>query len=355
MRINNTQEHIDTLREYYRYDEKKKIFTIPVSYEKAEDVLDLDVIDPKNHPRFKKEALEGVKELLMSLPTGTKADIQLRIADYQGYDPDVLLKSFNDSIRLNQHRSRLEQKRSGLTATVLALIGAVILFVYLFGRINNWWGDDEEALSYNFITEILDIAAWVFLWEAVSVIFLYGDDYRSINAGLFIKINVIGFFNEDGSKQLSSELLMDEVRTSSVAKKWELIGKNMVLVSSVAMIIMGFFSIFNVIYTSIFVHMETPTEEVVFLVIVLVAAVVGVLFMLLGWGGIYHYLDKPKLSKFTFVATIVLGVLLLLYLISSIIGGEASDISSMALSITVYLIFAIGYFLSVFFTRKKEK
>lgn len=355
MPINNTQEHISLLREYYAYDEGKKTFTIPITYDKAEDLLDSDVMDPHNHPKFKKEAMENVKEILLNLPTGTKADIQLRIEDYQGYDPDVLLSSFGEAIKLNQHRSRLEQKRSGLTATVLALIGGAILFVYIFGRFNGWYGEEGVSMSYDFITEVLDIVAWVFLWEAVSVLFLYGDDYRSINAGLFIKINMIGFYDKTGEKLLSHEFMMDEVKRNSVAKKWELIGKNMILLASVAMLMSGAFAIFNCVYTMIAFHFDDAQLETILVVALCIGALVGVLFIMLGLGGIFHYLDRQKLTKFTFVTVIVLGVLLLTYLVSSIVSGQAEQISSMAFSIVIYLIFASGYFLSLFFSREKKK
>lgn len=355
MQPTSNQEHIELLKDYYDYDEKNKTFIVPITYEKAEDLLDLDVKDPKNNPKFKKVAMENVKDLLMGLPSGTKANIHLIVKDYQGYDPDVLLSSFNKAIKLNQNRSRLQQRRSGVLATVLALIGAAILFVYIFGKSNGWYGEEDAGFSYDFITEILDIVAWVFLWEAVSVLFLYGDDYRSINAGLFIKINSIGFYDEKGEKMLSHEILIDTIKASSTAKKWEIIGKNLILASSVTMLMSGVFSIFNCLYALITNRMDDVQMEMILVSVLLVGILVGAVFIVLGLGGIYIYLDKPWLRKFTFVALIVIGILLAFYLVICLINNEPEHISSMAFNILIYLLFVVGYFLVWFFTKPSKK
>lgn len=350
----STQNHIDLLKEYYAYDEDSKVFTIPLCYEKVEDILDMNVLDCKNHPRFKKEVLEEACELLMGLPTGTKADLCLRIKDYQGYDPDVLLESFNKAISLNQYRSRLEQKRSGITATILALVGAFILFLYIYGKHNGWFGNDVEGMGYEFVTEILDIVGWVFIWEAVSVIFLYGNDYRSINAGLFIKINQIGFYDETGKNLLSKEELKDQAKMMARSKRWEAVGRNLVLVGSAAMLMYGAFSIYTWVHALIY-QPVTRDEQVAFIAICIIGIVLGLLCLLLGAGGLCLYMDKPYLRRFTTVMVYVLGIYLIFYIISITVSGDLSSASSIAFPMIVYVLFAFGYFLAKHFGDDNKK
>lgn len=351
MRKTKREESIELLKEYYEFDEANKVFTIPISFDKASDILDLDVIDPKNHPMFKKEVMERVKDTLMGLPAGYKADIDIRIDDYEGYDASILLSAFNKAIRLNQQRSRLEQRRSGVIAAVLALIGFLVLFIYIFGRLNGWFGEEEGTLGYDFVTEVLDIVAWVFIWEAVSFVFLYENDYRSINAGLLIKINVIGFYDKTGKIMKNRESLDAEMGSTLKARRYEPIGKNILLFSSTVMITFGAFLFLNRLYTVI--NMPNLEQTNLSKVVDSFGIGVGILSVIVGLGGMNIYADKAWKKPIMIPLLAILGVGVFTYAIMAIMTQELTNYSSGIFSLVMYIFFVVGYIFTSLFGGKK--
>lgn len=345
-------ENVNLLKEYYAFDEEKKIFTIPISFERASDIIDTDVLDPKNNPMFKKDVVEKIKDTVMTLPNVYKADIQLRIGDYEGYDAEVLLKSFNKAVQLNQQRSQLEQRRSGVMAAILALAGFVILFLYIFGRINGWYGDNEEELGYAFITEVLDIVAWVFIWEAVSFVFLYENDYRSINIGLLVKINTIGFYDADGNTVLGQEDLDKEVGSSFKSRRYGPIGKNFLLLGSIIFLVLGPFLFINRFIAMIGMT-SAGVEDGLNLTIQCLGIAEGIACSLAGLAGISLYVDKPVSPRLMGPWIIALGLLTIVYSVFAIISQNATNYASMAFCIFSYVLFFIGYSMTSRFGIKK--
>ncbi|MBQ7365169.1 MAG: hypothetical protein IJW46_06195 [Clostridia bacterium] len=67
------------------------------------------------------------------------------------------------------HKTRRELRRNNRLALLLLILGVITLSVMIF----------VEALFENVIwTEVIDIAAWVFLWEAVYLYFLENRSLR---------------------------------------------------------------------------------------------------------------------------------------------------------------------------------
>lgn len=347
------EENVELLKEYYAFDEESKIFTIPISFYNVNDVVDCDVIDPKNNPMFKREAMEKIKDTVMGLPGSYKADIHLKIGNYEDYDPKVLMKSFNKAILLNQQRSQIEQRRSGIIAAILALAGFLILFLYIFGRIHGWYGENEEELGYAFITEVLDIVAWVFIWEAVSFVFLYENDYRSINIGLLVKINTIGFYDGEGKAVLDPEDLDKEIGISFKSRRYGPIGKNFLLLGSIIFLVLGGFLFINRLI-NIIVLANSGGEGGFDLVVNSLGVAEGIACFLAGLAGISLYDDKPLPARIMGPWIVVLGLLTIAYSAFAIMSQSVSNYASMAFCLFSYIIYIIGYVMTSRFSIKKK-
>lgn len=351
----NNQEHIALLRKYYEYDEETRTFTVPVTYSKASEILDDNVRDFKHHPRFKKEALEEISDILHSLPSSTKADVHLLIEDYEGIEPSVLLSSFNEAILLNQHRSRLEQRKSGFTAAILAIVGMIILFFYVFGKIHNWYGSGEGTLGYDFATEVLNVVAWVFLWEAVTVLFLNPNDYRSMNAGLFLKINELGFYDASGKKKFVEEDIKQRFDYSLKLRRWEPTGRYLLLIGATAMTIYGAFLTFNSGFA--LAQASSITEGYnLYVTVNTLGEALGILFAICGIAGMAFFMERISLGKAFTVLTIIMGVLILAYFIIALIAqGVSNNLSSVGFCAIIYLVYLPGYLIMALARARTQK
>lgn len=72
-------------------------------------------------------------------------------------------KAIHDYYADRYESSRLEKRKLTLIAAVMAVVGVIALSVMIA----------LEVAEYNAVfTEVIDIFAWVFMWEAVDVLFL---------------------------------------------------------------------------------------------------------------------------------------------------------------------------------------
>lgn len=98
-----------------------------------------------------------------------KIELNLKVDDYEGYDPHKVIEAFNDTLELNQYKARKNRTHKELSSSILILSGILLLFLMAIGKNYSWFG---EGVKEEIITEVIDIAAWVFIWEAVTLIFL---------------------------------------------------------------------------------------------------------------------------------------------------------------------------------------
>lgn len=349
----SAEEHISTLSQYYDFDEETDSFVLPIKREKASDILDLDVKDPKKHPRFKREEMDALSETLSGLPSGTKADVRYEIGDYEGRDPESLMHAFTSAVHLVFSRRQMRHKRSGILAMILVLAGALILGLYVFGKLNGWFGLGEGNLGYEFVTEMLDIVAWVFVWEAVAVIFL-GGDYLFSEHYIFSKFSSVGFYDGSGKKQLAGGDANSSLKKEIKAVRWTEVGRNMIIVGATAMLMYGVYLMIN--WISICFTMGEVEQETALYIYALagIGVLIGLFFLFLGIGGIYLFLDRPVLRRFTTVFIIILGVFLVVYAIASAVTLGVSALSSLAFSLIIYFVYLIGFILVMALNRKKK-
>lgn len=162
------------LKKYYEADEKNKIVTLRFYYDKASDLLNTCTSSFEN-PIFNDDALENINNVIQTIPAIFRVKIVFDINDYGGYNPKNIIQSFNDTLKLNQYSARRSRQKKHFIAVMLILFGVILLFAMVIGKNKNWFG---EGTKVDVIAEIINITACVFVWEAVSMIFLERSEQR---------------------------------------------------------------------------------------------------------------------------------------------------------------------------------
>ncbi len=329
---------IELYQEYYDVDEANKTIDISLHYEKASELLNLNMCK-KEHPLFGKSFLEEVQEIIENAPIGYKLHLNFEIDDYEGYDPKVLIKSFNDTLELGQYNSRNEKQRKQWISAILVLIGILILFMMTIIKDNEILG---EGIRSSIITEVMDIIAWVFVWEAATILFL--DHSEQTKLTLFIKHRV----SKIAMYQTGSENPLIVEEGNNVFSKWtdekvKKIGKYSLLISSSFILFMSFYNI----YAFIIQVKGDQIEKADFALNLIVLIITTILAILAGIAGILTFNGKKsKITKFVGIYAIILLVIVILQIIMTISYREPVYVVSAIFSFIFNLFYIFGYFVN---------
>ncbi len=102
------------------------------------------------------------------IPSGCKCKMNLYIADYEGYEKKTVINAFKEAMDMSRVRFRKENRKKTLIVTLLILAG--LLFIVLSKTVLSALFTDSTMNSI--FVEVLDIDGWVFIWEAVTLLFL---------------------------------------------------------------------------------------------------------------------------------------------------------------------------------------
>ena len=164
------KRRIELLKKYYPVDENNKIITFKLYYDHANELLDYSVGDD-GCEMFKEEFLTKLTSIFEKIPLGYKADVILEIKNYDSYSPDIIMNKFNDLIELNSYNVVRRKKRNQLLSAILILIGiAILVFNHVF--VAQEISGAEGSIQSIILQEFFDITSWVFIWQAVTVLFL---------------------------------------------------------------------------------------------------------------------------------------------------------------------------------------
>lgn len=332
------KRQIELLDKYYGVNKETKTISVSLHYERASDILTTNVGNPK-YPQFSNEALDKVKSITENAPTGYKVEINFEIEDYEGYKPKDMIEAFNDTLELSQYNARKRRQGKELLSSVLILIGVIILFLMVVGNSDGWFGEGVKA---DIITEVIDIAAWVFIWEAVTILFLEHSEQAKFALRIRQKVSQIAMYKKGEKKPLAIE------KSKAIFGKWEneekikRVGKYFMLISSFAFIFMSFYSLY-----SLYKELSSGTIEnnlmATFIIVSLLSAIVS---LLAGLGGISRYLGgNGKLGKFVGPYAIFLTVCFIALIIFAISINDVSSIISVSSTFVIDLFYIAGYYI----------
>ncbi len=314
-------------------------------YEKASDVLETN-FGEEGCGMFKNSILETIGDIYGNIPVEYRVEIEFCIEDYEGYEPRDVLNRFNEALELNNYQAQRDKKRRWLRASLLVLAGLAILAIMGFGASQNWFGDEGSA-SASLWNEVLDIAGWVFIWEAVTISFLQQNELGLLGVKILSRTNGIRFYRKG-----NSELLAEENGSSIVAKweeegKFSKSGKLALLISSSGFLAFGVASTFATVLSL----KAYPANSVDFWGLIIGALILLAVASFAGISGISCYLGKGPLRK----AAPFFGVLVFIYLVTSIVISVVYQSMGFTFSAIVTAVLQIGYVYGIIIDLVKRK
>lgn len=196
------KEVVDRVSEYYPYDKRRKVFEIPLHYEKASDLY-FDNVEFSNKPNISDEATDNMVELLKDIPDGYKAEFSVTIDDYEGVSPRKVLEGINDTLALRHLRFLKEDTAKMIKIGFLMFVGVSLILTKTYGDISGWWG--EGTVSSDLFTYILDTFGCVLIWESVYGIFVDRSEEMDFERAMSRKVHSIKLYDSDADEALSRE------------------------------------------------------------------------------------------------------------------------------------------------------
>lgn len=223
----STVRQLEILSDFYDVDYENKIITIVLYYEDIGDALNINLNENKL-PQFKAEILQNISSVIDTFPFGFKANIKINCDNLRGYKPDGLLKSLRHSLELFHYTSKHEKNRSFLLAMTMFAVGIFALFMMIIFNNNEWTSEPDMR---ELVSSIVEIIAWVFIWEAVSLIALTPNEYHNLDINLVNKINEISIRSIKKYAKITAQEIMEHYVEDS--RKYK-VGTTLFLISGVA-------------------------------------------------------------------------------------------------------------------------
>lgn len=340
---------IDLLKKYYEIDEGKKLVKVKLAYQKASELFTNDFCS-KDYPEFSPEILERVSQIIAHIPLGYKIDLQFAIEDYEGYDAKKLLESFNDAIEMSHYSTLSEGKRNGIKIALLLIAGIICLVLKNTGEGAGWFG---EGSTKELISEIIDITGWVFVWEAVSIIFLSPSEERARAIRFRTRIDSISFVSRENEETLSSEKCEKIFEQWAEENKLKKLSREMLLVAGsgfIAIAISSLIANMNVYFDS--ANHYSPLYITFGIIFSLLSAFV---MSIAGMGAISRYLGRGPFQKFVGFYAVICLIVSITSIVFSFLGEANSGtnwkmFASGVFSLVFYILYALGWVMN----SKKE-
>lgn len=344
-----TIRQLEILGKYHEIDETNKVIHVKLHYEKATDIILSDMGD-KEHPMFGRDIIERVSDILNTFPKDYKIDLDLKIDDYEGYDPSLLLHALSDNFELEHYRTQKQTKKTWLLVMILLFIGVGLLLLLTVLKETNVIGESLGDLVFDYF---IDTAACVFMWEAVSQLFIYPAEFVVTNAKVFSLFSGVKFLDKKGNivAEANKNSVFSELVADSGKKK---IGNVFLITTGSVHLILGFVAIANFLVEMRKIKFD-QSQIVAYITIMLIVAAVEVIY---GIGSINRFRENGPFKNLIFALSIVLMILYIGYAITTgINAANGLHISaSIIVSLSVGLLATILNFVGCIFTKpRKEK
>lgn len=331
------KRQIELLKQRYDVDEENKIISISLRYDKVSDIV-MTNVGKKEYPQFDPSVFENIENLFDDFPMNYQAEIKFDIADYEGFEPNKIMTSFNDSLELTQYSARRHRKNKWLIATIMTLVGVVFLFLLAMGQINGWFG---EGVNEEVITEIIDIIGCVFIWESIYYLFMEPTQQATLALKMRQKIAYVSFYK--------NEELLERESEKEIFENWHEEGKfkgtarGLLLCSSAAFIAIAFFTLCTVISAISDIGAFTPLGITAFIVLALFSIIFD---FFAGIGGLSKYIGKNNwLAKSVGPFAIAMTVLMIANIVIASITNTWTGLAPSISSLVINIFYVAGYFI----------
>lgn len=223
-----TLKQIELLSVHYDFDLEKGIVTVPLCYATAEDMIDAYISRP-GKPKLSSDTLDYLQEIIQEIPKEFTIDFSLTVEDYGDYTHIQLLSAIEAAIENTYYYHDESRKKDNVLAVCFIIIGVLALAYELIGEFYGWFGA-EGAIGTDFIISLLDIIAWVFIWEGGAILFLNYDSDSVLFHKDFRRVQQVRFVRETG-ETLSAEDNAAFEKNMIHITKGELVARNIILFS----------------------------------------------------------------------------------------------------------------------------
>lgn len=238
------RRQLELMKKRFDVDEEKKTVKLALHYEKASEVLDTS-LDSKI-PTFDRSKFDFIKDTISDFRPDYKTDLSIQIDDYEDYKADEIMEGFNDAVELTHYSGNREHKKKFVQVTFLIIAGVLLLNIIANGYIIDLFGFSEIGTSV--FKEVLDISSWVFIWEAVSLMFLRPSEDRLISLTLAHRLKQVSFLDKKG-EVTAKEDYSDSYADTAKERKLRITGKYALLLSGAAFFALGSITLFKSLYS----------------------------------------------------------------------------------------------------------
>lgn len=333
-----SKRRIELLKKYYPVDEINKIITFKLYYDHANELLDYTVGET-GCEMFKDEFLAKLSSIFEKIPVGYKADVILEINDYDSYDPEIIMDKFNDLIELNSYNVVRRTKRNQVLSAILILIGITILIFNHFFAKEEIYGS-YESLESIILQEFFDITSWVFIWQAVTFLFLSPSESGLQLLGVAKCLNKLSVAKQ-GSPVIV-ENRNDILTKCKIDKPIKNVKNKTLLITSTALAFFGLVYLIGPLSPSSWI---TADGKFSVYIVNIVQIFVGVSVLLAGIYGISKFSNYKLKLGFAYPITLIIFLFLLFVWIFSIIFIEKTKINHV-INLTIILLVYLGYIIS---------
>lgn len=335
---------IELLKKYYEVDEEKRTVKVKLSYEKASELL-TDDYSSETHPEFNSGILIRTSEVISRIPLGYKIDLQFAVDDYEGHNAKTLLESFNDAVEMRHYSVLGEGKRNGLRIALLLVAGIVSLVFMIAGASAGWFGSDTTK---DLITEVIDIIGWVFIWEAVSIMFLSPSEERMQSIKLRTRVNSIAFIDGESEKLLSEEKCENVFNQWAEESNIKKLSKEMLLVAGSGFLAIAISSLISNIAE--ITQLGSQYSPLFICLYALFLTMSFIVMCIAGIGAISTYIGHGPFKKFVGFFGAINLVLSITSIVLSFVDSAGTTnwklLVSGIFSLVFYLLYATGWLLS---------
>jgi hypothetical protein len=348
------QRQIELLKKRYEVDEERKLVFVELSYEKASDILLSDSLELKS-PEIDPNIINRISDIVKRIPLGYKIDVKLKIEDYEEYAADKILEAFNDAIELNHYSSYNDRKKSALQIAFLLIGGIAFLMLMVTLSTHNWI---NEGSTKTIIVEIIDIVAWVFIWEAASILFLSPSEDRMQSIRYRTKLHEISLVDKEGKTLVheDTEKLFSNWAEETKVHKVE---KYALLIGGAGLICIGIAGSISAIGVISGIDWSTSEYSLPMTIVsVIISAFISIFG---GFVALSAYTKKGRLQKyltlFGILNSIVVIMQILFYIFVDVKTGGVSvrSVISTFFSIIFNIFYMVGFFSHLRLTRGKDR
>lgn len=342
---------IELLTKYYDVDVENRIINLELHYEKASDIIVKDIAI-KKAPQFSEEVLAKVTDVLNSFPLEFKVNLSIELEDYEGYDPKIFVESFKDSLEIFNYQVDSDKNFRWIAACSLVFTSFILLFIRLF--LGNKGVIDTNGLLY----EMMDIIAWVFLWEAVTILFLNPKELKSVSFKIISRLLTISFL--DGNHNMVAHVSNEELEKSWIKEtKGRKLARYLLLISGAGLITFAFVSGFSIVDFIINDFNKIQSYQGVIYIVIYIIEII--LFILAGIGSVSKFNGHGPFQRAVKVLAVLCVIAIGLTIAANIFSMASTqkvvvkDVAELSFSLGFTILFVVAYFVTRHFEKLDDK